>query len=41
MADDFFDIVGTEVPMRLADYIGTKTAEQVRETIAHDKGARL
>jgi hypothetical protein len=27
--------------MTLADHIGTKTAEQVRETIAKIKGARL
>jgi hypothetical protein len=33
-ADDFFEIVGTEVPMRLADHIGTKTPEKVREIIA-------
>jgi hypothetical protein len=33
-ANDFFEIVGTEVPMRLADHIGTKTPEEVREIIA-------
>lgn len=36
-ADRFFDIVGTEVPMRLADHIGTKTAEQIREIVAKIK----
>jgi hypothetical protein len=38
-ADDFFKIVGTDAPMRLADHIGTKTAEQVGETKARKRRA--
>jgi isopropylmalate/homocitrate/citramalate synthase len=37
MAHDFFEIVGTEVPMRLADNIGTKTPEQIRKIVAEIK----
>jgi hypothetical protein len=37
MANDFFEIVGTEVPMRLADHIGTETPEQIRKIVAEIK----
>jgi hypothetical protein len=36
-ADDFFDIVGTELPIRLADHIGTKTREDVPEIVVKIK----